>query len=160
LNVVPVALPPLREREGDVRQLVHHFSLLYFKRTGLVPPVWSESALQAFESYEWPGNVRELANIVDRVAILAGGAEVNGDYMRAILVPPGARFSVERPTIADEAASVTGDGSLSASLDAFERTLITKALEDAKNNVAEAARSLKTDRANLYRRMKRLGLEQ
>jgi two-component system nitrogen regulation response regulator NtrX len=64
LNVIPIALPPLREREGDVRQLVHHFSLLYFKRTGQIPPVWTPQAMQVLERHAWPGNVRELANIV------------------------------------------------------------------------------------------------
>jgi two-component system nitrogen regulation response regulator NtrX len=160
LNVVPVELPPLRDREGDIRQLVHHFSLLYFKRTGLIPPVWSESAMQVFESYKWPGNVRELANIVDRVAILAGGAEATGDYMRAILFPPGAQLHKPSEVAPADAHVQAENGGLSESLDAFERTLITRALEEAKDNVAEAARSLKTDRANLYRRMKRLGLDQ
>ncbi|HEX6573759.1 MAG TPA: sigma-54 dependent transcriptional regulator [Gemmatimonadaceae bacterium] len=158
LNVVPIHLPPLREREGDIAQLVHHFSLLYFRRTGLIPPVWAESAMTALESYRWPGNVRELANIVDRVAILAGGSEISGDYIRRILVPPGGLVP-DRPILIDEPSSTPGDGGLNSSLDEFERVLIRNALESAKSNVSEAARALKTDRANLYRRMKRLGLE-
>lgn len=116
--------------------------------------------MQAFESYRWPGNVRELANIVDRVAILAGGSEVNGDYMRAILIPPGAQFSEVQPAASAQMPVDMGNGSLNESLDAFERRLITEALERANSNVAEAARALKTDRANLYRRMKRLGIDE
>ena len=116
--------------------------------------------MQVFDSYKWPGNVRELANIVDRVAILAGGAEVNGDYMRAILFPPGAQLQNPVDAAAVDSRAQSDDRGLSESLDAFERALITRALEEAKDNVAEAARSLRTDRANLYRRMKRLGLDQ
>ena len=154
LNVIPIALPPLREREGDVRQLVHHFSLLYFKRTGQIPPVWTPQAMQVLERYAWPGNVRELANIVERISIVNPGAHITAEYVRAVLSPEDA----VPPVIAEPpAAEMTGG--LSEVLDAHERRLIQNALDQSKGNIAEAARSLKTDRPNLYRRMKRLGLE-
>ncbi len=154
LNVIPIALPPLREREGDVRQLVHHFSLLYFKRTGQIPPVWTPQAMQVLERHPWPGNVRELANIVERISIVSPGAEITADYVRAVLNP-----SDSAPPILAEPVSAEMTGGLSEVLDAHERRLIQDALDRSRGNVAEAARSLKTDRANLYRRMKRLGLE-
>ena len=154
LNVIPIALPPLREREGDVRQLVHHFSLLYFKRTGQIPPVWTPQAMQVLERHAWPGNVRELANIVERISIVSPGAEITADYVRAVLNP-----SDIAPPILAEPESAEMTGGLSEVLDAHERRLIQDALDRSRGNVAEAARSLKTDRANLYRRMKRLGLE-
>ena len=154
LNVIPIALPPLREREGDVRQLVHHFSLLYFKRTGQIPPVWTPQAMQVLERHAWPGNVRELANIVERISIVNPGAHITAEYVRAVLSPEDA----VPPVIAEPpAAEMTGG--LSEVLDAHERRLIQNALDQSKGNIAEAARSLKTDRPNLYRRMKRLGLE-
>jgi two-component system, NtrC family, nitrogen regulation response regulator NtrX len=154
LNVIPVALPPLRDREGDVRQLVHHFSLLYFKRTGQIPPVWTPQAMLVLERHTWPGNVRELANIVERISIVSPGAEITAEYVRAVLNP-----SDSAPPIVTEPASTEMTGGLSEVLDAHERRLIQDALDRSRGNVAEAARSLKTDRANLYRRMKRLGLE-
>jgi two-component system nitrogen regulation response regulator NtrX len=154
LNVIPVALPPLREREGDVRQLVHHFSLLYFKRTGQIPPVWTPQAMQVLERHAWPGNVRELANIVERISIVSPGSEITAEYVRAVLNP-----SEEVPAMIAEPPSAELTGGLSEVLDSHERRLIQNALDRSKGNVAEAARSLKTDRANLYRRMKRLGLE-
>ena len=154
LNVIPIALPPLREREGDVRQLVHHFSLLYFKRTGQIPPVWTPQAMQVLERHAWPGNVRELANIVERISIVNPGAHITAEYVRAVLSPEDA----VPPVIAEPpAAEMTGG--LSEVLDAHERRLIQNALDQSQGNIAEAARSLKTDRPNLYRRMKRLGLE-
>jgi two-component system nitrogen regulation response regulator NtrX len=156
LNVIPIALPPLRERKGDVIQLVHHFSLLHFKRTGQIPPTWTPEALDAFEKHDWPGNVRELANIVERISIVNPGAEISGDYVRGILNPPDSARPIEQPVIIDE---MRAKGGLNEMLDEWEKGFIKAALNDAKGNVAEAARLLKTDRANLYRRMKRLGIE-
>src|SRR5215210_773036 len=63
LNVIPITLPPLRERPDDIAALVKHFSLLHRARTGRPAPRWSADAMAAFERYRWPGNVRELANI-------------------------------------------------------------------------------------------------
>jgi two-component system nitrogen regulation response regulator NtrX len=154
LNVIPIALPPLRERDGDVRQLVHHFSLLYFKRTGQIPPVWTPQAMNVLEHHSWPGNVRELANIVERISIVSPGAEITSEYVRAVLNP-----SDVAPAIAAEPEPTDMSAGLSEILDAQERRLIQNALDQSKGNVAEAARTLKTDRPNLYRRMKRLGLE-
>ncbi len=156
LNVIPIALPPLRERKGDVTQLVHHFSLLHFKRTGQIPPTWTSEALDAFEKHDWPGNVRELANIVERISIVNPGAEISGDYVRGILNPPDSQRFAEPPPAVGE-MRVTGG--LNEMLDEWEKGFIKAALTDAQGNVAEAARLLKTDRANLYRRMKRLGIE-
>jgi two-component system, NtrC family, nitrogen regulation response regulator NtrX len=154
LNVIPIALPPLREREGDVRQLVHHFSLLYFRRTGQVPPVWTPQAMHVLERHSWPGNVRELANIVERISIVNPGADITADYVRAVLNPRDAVAPISA-----EPAAAELNGGLSEILDMHERQLIQRALGQSKGNVAEAARALRTDRANLYRRMKRLGLE-
>lgn len=157
LNVIPIALPPLRERKGDVTQLVRHFSLLHFKRTGQIPPTWTPEALDAFEKHDWPGNVRELANIVERISIVNPGAQISGDYVRGMLYPlDAAQPPAHPPVTVDE---IQLKGGLNEMLDQWEKGFIKAALGDAKGNVAEAARLLKTDRANLYRRMKRLGIE-
>jgi two-component system nitrogen regulation response regulator NtrX len=155
LNVIPLALPPLRERAGDVPLLVRHFSLLHFKRTGQLPPAWTSDAMDTMEKYPWPGNVRELANIVERLSIMQPGAEVTGARVREVLRPVS---SPERP--AEPISQPVVDGSLSDSLDDYERRLINHAIDASRGNIAEAARRLKTDRPNLYRRMKRLGIGQ
>ena len=100
----------------------------------------------------WPGNVRELANIMERLVILAGGDVVTADDVARVMPGDG----VSPSTTAGEGWS---DVALAEALDGFERTLIARALSAARGNVAEAARKLATDRANLYRRMRRLGLE-
>lgn len=156
LNVVPIVLPPLREREGDIPQLVHHFSLLNFRKTGQLPPTWTPSAMQALERHTWPGNVRELANIVERTAIVHPGAEITGSTVASLLGIDAASVQVAATTIEE---AVTTHGGLAEVLDQYERDMIETALRNASGNVAEAARWLNTDRPNLYRRMKRLGIE-
>jgi two-component system nitrogen regulation response regulator NtrX len=152
LNVIPLHVPPLRERPADIPLLVRHFSALHHARTGQRPPSWTPEAVGAFSRYRWPGNVRELANIVERLSILHGGADVTEDAVRAVLPVERGATAVPLP---DPAAL---DRSLTDTLDEYERMLIARALSMAGGNVAEAARKLKTDRPNLYRRMRRLGL--
>jgi DNA-binding NtrC family response regulator len=111
--------------------------------------------MDTMEKYPWPGNVRELANIVERLSIMQPGAEVTGARVREVLRPVS---SPERP--AEPISQPVVDGSLSDSLDDYERRLINHAIDASRGNIAEAARRLKTDRPNLYRRMKRLGIGQ
>jgi two-component system nitrogen regulation response regulator NtrX len=155
LNVIPLDVPPLRERPDDIPALVRHFSERLRRKSGLPSPLWTADALHAFQQYRWPGNIRELANIVERLAILHPGREVTSAQLREVLpidVVPGA----PRGRLPDPS---TLDGPLSETLDDFERVLIQRALSMAHGNIAEAARRLKTDRPNLYRRMRRLGID-
>ncbi|HEX2189859.1 MAG TPA: sigma-54 dependent transcriptional regulator, partial [Longimicrobiaceae bacterium] len=155
LHVIPLHLPPLRERREDVPLLVEHFLARNRARTGLRPPRVAPSALEALARHPWPGNVRELANIVERLTILHAGSEVGVAEIRALLA--GAAVG----SGPDGAGSFRDDegGSLSDRLDEYERFLLLQALEAGDGSMAEAARRLQTDRANLYRRMRRLGIE-
>ncbi len=150
LNVLPIRISPLRDRPDDVAPLVSHFAARQIARLGR-PVRFDAGAVHLLGGYGWPGNVRELANIVERLAILATGDTVTADDVARVVPQDGAP-----PAAASEAWS---DVALSEALDGFERTLIARALSAARGNVAEAARRLATDRANLYRRMRRLGLE-
>jgi transcriptional regulator with GAF, ATPase, and Fis domain len=154
LNVIPIQIPPLRERPGDIPALVQHFSVLHRLRTGHPMPSWAEEAVTALTRYAWPGNIRELANIVERLSIvLAGRAVAESDVAAVLPVDRGPR--VRNTPLPDP---VSLEHSLSDTLDEYERVLISRALSMASGNVAEAARRLKTDRPNLYRRMRRLGI--
>ena len=154
LNVIPLTLPPLRERPDDVPALVRHFSALYRARSGQPAPIWTEEAIAQLVRHRWPGNVRELANIVERLAILHAGREVTAANVREVL-PSSELGAASSPALPDAAAL---DQPLTETLDEYERTLILRALSVAGGNVAEAARRLRTDRPNLYRRMRRLGI--
>jgi two-component system nitrogen regulation response regulator NtrX len=156
LNVIPIEVAPLRERPADIPALVTHFIARHRARTAQPPARWTPEALALLARYRWPGNVRELANIVERLAILHAGREIGEGEVRAVLpVGEGAGGSLapDRAPLPDPAAL---DRPLGETLDEYERMLITRALSAAGGNVAEAARRLKTDRPNLYRRMKRL----
>ena len=163
LNVIPLALPPLRERTEDVPALAHHFAALHRRRTGQPLPQWQDDALALLARYRWPGNVRELANIVERLAILHAGRPVTAREVRGVLPADRATPGDGAAAIAAAATPAAGDAfalpaPLSDTLDSVERELIARALAAARGNVAEAARRLQTDRPNLYRRMRRLGL--
>jgi two-component system nitrogen regulation response regulator NtrX len=158
LNVFPLQLAPLRDRLEDLPDLVHHLAERVRRHQ---PAAFTEDALVQMGSYDWPGNVRELANIVERLSIL-GGPEVDAALVRQVLPRSGA-FRFDAPSVTSESGTTysvadLGGRSLSNVLDDYERALISAALKRAVGNVAEAARALQTDRANLYRRMKRLGL--
>src|SRR6185295_6301944 len=86
LQVIPLAIPPLRDRGDDILELVEHFSEQFLQRTGQAKPRWRSDALQLLRDYPWPGNVRELANIVERLAILHPGAEISGQHVEDVLV--------------------------------------------------------------------------
>jgi two-component system nitrogen regulation response regulator NtrX len=154
LEVVPIHLPPLRERMGDLPLLVAHTLQHLRKRHGLPSPHLTPGAMEALQGYSWPGNVRELMNVLERLAILNTGGPVGPEEVAALLPTP-------RPGPNAVPAYQEGDPRpLRDRLDDYERALIQGALEGAGGNVAEAGRRLQTDRPNLYRRMKRLGVRQ
>ena len=149
LNVFPIHLPPLRERLEDLPALVAHLAERVRPRHAAT---FTQAALEALVSYSWPGNIRELANLVERLSILSGPV-VDAPAVRQVLRGPSSP-----PPSADSPAVQLGRP-LNDALDEYERSFIGAALAQAEGNMAEAARILQTDRANLYRRMRRLGLE-
>jgi two-component system nitrogen regulation response regulator NtrX len=152
LNVFPVTIPPLRERPGDIPELVAHFATLVTQRIGRHAVTVTEGAMDLLVRHPWPGNVRELANIVERLIILSSHASIGADDVASAL-PAGDGRAEPLPHPAAMALP------LAEELDRFERVLIARALSASGGSVAEAARRLSTDRANLYRRMRRLGIE-
>jgi two-component system nitrogen regulation response regulator NtrX len=155
LNVLPIHIPPLRERAEDIAPLVRHFAERCAARLRR-PVKFDAGAVTLLAAYGWPGNVRELANIVERMAILATAELITAPDVARVLPSDG---TAPRPTTDNGGESVWRDIALTETLDQYERELIAKALSASRGNVAEAARRLQTDRANLYRRMRRLGIE-
>jgi DNA-binding NtrC family response regulator len=152
LNVLRIHLPPLRERSEDIPELIRHVFARLRVREGLVPPVITGAALERFMQYAWPGNVRELANVCERLAILHAGGTVSPEDLAGLLTESK---SIRTRTVVDG----DGDLPLHERLDAYERDVILRSLDEAGGSVSEAARHLNTDRPNLYRRMKRLGID-
>jgi two-component system nitrogen regulation response regulator NtrX len=156
LEVVPLHMPPLRERLADVPLLVEHALQRLRRRQGMRAPRFSPEAVSALQHYPWPGNVRELMNLVERLCILAPGPEVQAADVQAVLSPP--RGHVAGPPTPTPGHVERDSRGLRERLEDYERELIRGALTEAGGNVAEAGRRLQTDRANLYRRMRRLGI--
>jgi two-component system nitrogen regulation response regulator NtrX len=152
LNVFPIRVAPLRERADDIPELVTHLASLAGTRCGRPTLRFAPDALERFKEHSWPGNVRELANVIERLTIV-GTKEILacGDIDSVLGTTTPQR---------NLATELSGTGSLTSDLDAYETFLIENALAEAAGNIAEAARKLSTDRANLYRRMKRLGIGQ
>jgi two-component system, NtrC family, response regulator AtoC len=140
LNVVPIAVPPLRERIEDLPLLVDHFIRRYNHECNKRIEALTPDALAALGSYSWPGNVRELQNIVERTVVL-----VDGPLISAADLPLDLTISPTRPGSASDKRRVD----LNEASDRFERLIVQRVLEEARGNVSEAARVLGLHRNSL-----------
>ena len=154
LNVVPIRVPALRERRGDVAELVEHFRGRFEEESGRPLRPIDADAIAALAAWSWPGNVRELRNVVERLEIMTEGARIRAADVERVL--GGARAASPAPGSA--VAGSSAEQTLREILDATERSAIEQALAAASGTVSEAARRLGLDRANLHRKMRRLGL--
>ena len=163
LNVVPIRLPALRERAGDIPHLVEHFLTKFNERlkkhvTGADP-----EALDVLASYPWPGNIRELENVIERAVLFCDAQRV-----RVVDLPPevrGAPAPTATPmTDADLQAALASEGGLKehvkVAMNRLERELVGRALQQTNGNVTHAARLLKISRKGLQLKMKELGLRE
>jgi len=163
LNVVPIRLPPLREREGDVTLLVQHFLDKFNGRLKKQIRGVEPSALALLEAHDWPGNIRELENVIERAVLFCDAELLREDDLSPELrsVPTAPRASTpSEPSLVGDAG---GDGlkqQVKAAMSRLERELIIKALDQTGGNVTHAARLLKISRKGLQLKMKELGLRE
>jgi DNA-binding NtrC family response regulator len=157
LNVLPVTLPPLRERREDIPMLMDHFLERYFRRRGEDKPPVSDAVLQAFMRYSWPGNVRELENACERIAQTCSCGTVRIGCMSAsILFRAGAQPAEIPPPV--QAANDISPISLDDRLHEVEANLIGWALKVCGGNKSKAAELLQIKRSTLGDRINRCGL--
>jgi DNA-binding NtrC family response regulator len=138
LNVVPLSLPPLRERPEDIPLLAAHFATKSAEKHGQPTPELAPELIEVLQEYEWPGNVRELENLVERLVVLSNGPTL------------GMEFVPEKMLRALPGASVTDESTLEGGVAALKRKLIVNALQTEGNKVA-AARKLGISRSYLHR---------
>jgi len=143
LNVVPMNIPPLRERKEDIPYLVQHFAK---KFGGEV----SEGAMERLVNYHWPGNVRELENVVERSILLAQGPKVEADDIKI-----DTAYSRSRPAAATDHFLPEG-----MTLDEYEQSIIREALKRASGNKSQAARLLGLTRNALRYRLDQMGVKE
>jgi two-component system response regulator AtoC len=142
LNVIPIVLPPLRDRRTDVPLLVEHFLRKY---GGGMRREVSPEALEALAAYSWPGNVRELESVIERAVLLG-----EGDVVQLADLPSAVR---SRPKVRDLGLEIPEEG---INLDQLERALIRKALDRSDGNVTRAARLLGLTRRTLQYRLEKM----
>jgi transcriptional regulator with PAS, ATPase and Fis domain len=142
INVVPIALPPLRERPGDVAILLDHFLRMYSAANGVPLKRLDSDALEILEEYHWPGNVRELENCMERAVIVAAGRMITEKDL------PEAIRAYASP---DQISSV--ELSVPMTMEEVERIMITRTLVYTNGDKAKAARLLDIGRKTLYRKL-------
>lgn len=143
LCVVPVRVPGLRERPGDIPALVRYFLSEFCSRNNFRPKTLDEAVYEVLQAYAWPGNVRELKNVVERMAILTPEEEIGPESIPTEI----RRFRESAPR-----------SSVQEAREAAEREHILRALDTADWNVSSAARALGLERTNLHKRMRALGV--
>lgn len=169
LNVIPVTLPPLRDRRSDIAALVRHF-VDAGRSSGLPDRQFAPAAMQWLERYDWPGNVRELGNVVQRLAVLSRDTVVTVRDVETVLhengegggaVDPAALIARAVDDWAREQMADTGsDGEIHAQLEAIvEAALFRRILRDVRGNQLEAARRLGINRNTLRKRLGQLDID-
>jgi DNA-binding NtrC family response regulator len=153
LNVIPIEVPPLRERPDDILLLAHHFlEIASQNQNGRVEDI-SQEALELLCAHSWPGNVRELENLMERLVILGGGGEIQAsDLPPPFRQPSASRLSAPRIPPAGL--------SFRSTVDDFEANLILQALEQTQWNKNRAAQLLGLNRTTLLEKIKKKGLDQ
>ena len=154
LNVVPIYIPPLRERKDDIPLLLNYYMNKFGKSYGTKPVTIDEDAVSLLRGYCWPGNVRELKNVVERLLILSDTEIITADVVKK-LFPDVSAGSVVR---SKEDYTGTGE-SLKEMVSNFEYSIIKNTFEKYHGNVSKVAKALQTDRANLYRKLKSYGIK-
>jgi two-component system nitrogen regulation response regulator NtrX len=151
LNVVPIFVPPLRERVEDVALLADHFMAMLAREYGRRPKTFEPDAVAALQRYPWPGNVRELRNLVERLMIMVPGDRVSSRDLsfleHGIVATPQATV-----------ATATTIAPLHDARDEFEKQYILRALAAQQGNMSRTAEVLGVERSNLYRKMRAFGI--
>jgi two-component system, NtrC family, nitrogen regulation response regulator NtrX len=146
LNVVPVFVPPLRQRAEDVATLARHFLEEFCAAYGRKPKRLTQAAERMLTEYSWPGNVRELRNMMERIVIMEPESVVDA---RRLPLPDGGRR---------KARPAAGFATLDEARKAYERDYVLRTLDAENGNMTRTAEVLGLERSHLYRKMKALGI--
>lgn len=145
LNVIPIHIPPLRQRKPDIPLLARHILMQLTHESARAPVTLSEEAEEALKSYHWPGNVRELVNVMERILLTLEGHTITAEYLPFRSKGPRKR-----------GPSFFGTKNLKEVLCQTEAELIMAVLRDADGNKVEAARQLGIHRTHLYKKLKKI----
>jgi DNA-binding NtrC family response regulator len=138
VNVVPLVLPPLRERQDDIPLLAAHFATKAAEKHGCQPPTLDPALVEALQEYYWPGNVRELENLIERLVVLTGGSHLGVEFL-----PEKMLRTLPEAT--------PGEATIEGAIMALKRRMIVGALQSEAGNKVAAARRLGISRSYLHR---------
>jgi two-component system nitrogen regulation response regulator NtrX len=151
LNVIPINVPPLRERREDIPELMDEFLREMSLRTNLELKEFSEKAISTLRNYHWPGNVRELKNLVERLVIMTPEKTIH-----ARDIPPPFNKASEVKEVAETFLS---EGSFKEAKMRFEKEFIERKLREFNGNISQTAEAIGIERSNLHKKIKAYGLE-
>ena len=151
LNVIPIFVPPLRDRQEDIPMLADHFMAEFSREYGRRPKTFEGQAMTLLQRYSWPGNVRELRNVIERLMIMVPGDAISVADMAFLN-----QSDMARPL--DLGESQAGRLTLHEARDRFERDLILRTLAEQQGNMSRTAEVLGVERSNLYRKMRAFGI--
>jgi two-component system nitrogen regulation response regulator NtrX len=150
LNVIPIFVPPLRERQEDIPLLADHFMAEFAREYGRRLKGFEPPATAVLQRYSWPGNVRELRNVIERLMIMVPGDSISGADLAFL-----GQTDSARPEVAGSGAARL---KLHEARDQFERDLILRTLAEQQGNMSRTAEALGVERSNLYRKMRTFGI--
>jgi two-component system nitrogen regulation response regulator NtrX len=148
LNVIPLLVPPLRERKEDIPQLIEHFLTMYAVLNNGNKKIITEGAIKKLMQHDWPGNVRELKNILERLVIMTPGNTITSENIS----PLASKTTSEFERIFDFEL-------LKDARNEFERIFISKKLAQCGNNISRTADMIGVERSNLHRKIKGLEID-
>ncbi len=151
LNVIPIHVPPLRERKEDISALIGYFMEKYKKQSARGLKTFDEEAMSELENYYWPGNIRELKNFIERINIMTDEELISKDTVGRFL---GKKIQQDQPGELSEFEHMK----LNEAKESFERELIVKKLKESGQNISKAALELGVSPSNLHGKMKKYGI--
>jgi two-component system nitrogen regulation response regulator NtrX len=148
LNVVPIFVPPLRERKADIPLLVKHFADNYCRENNFPPKTFRKEVLERFQELPWKGNIRELRNVVERLILMTSGNEIGLPDVETVI--PGALVE-QQPKDID--LSLEQLETLKDFKETAEKLFLVQKLKQNNWNIARTASKIKTPRSNLYKKL-------
>jgi two-component system nitrogen regulation response regulator NtrX len=154
LNVVPVRIPPLRERREDIPELANHFLTRFAAERRITPPSFSEEVIAALQAHDWPGNVRQLRNIIERTVILAPG---DVSCIDVDLLPSEVLDNQGSAGLSSATLTIMGSP-LREARESFEREYLKIQIRRFSGNISRTASFIGMERSALHRKLKALGI--
>ena len=148
LNVVPLMMPPLRQRREDIPVLAAHFTAKAAEKHGRAPAELDPALLEALQEYDWPGNVRELENLIERLVVLTTGARLGTEFLPEKML-----------RTLPEATTTGSETTLEGAVSALKRRLVISSLQSEGGNKAAAAKRLGISRSYLHRLISELNVD-